>query len=154
MSAKVRVRISRIMPQNMYTRPPFYSCVYTRQPMLHVHEWLNKNALPMCVSDYVKILEKESRDLKLNIRALEERVEMLPKVNEDDKANALAPGSDEKVSAMDNAYIRGHVQSLNDTIGALRSEKVTLLAHLKRLQARAAHLEGNVNQLQKQVQGQ
>ena len=36
MSAKVRVRISRIMPQNVYTRPPFYSwekfCVYTRQP--------------------------------------------------------------------------------------------------------------------------
>ena len=34
MSAKVQ--ISRIMPQNMYTRPPFYSwemfCVYTRQP--------------------------------------------------------------------------------------------------------------------------
>ena len=31
------VRISRIMPQNVYTRPPFYSwekfCVYTRQPM-------------------------------------------------------------------------------------------------------------------------
>ena len=30
------VRISRIMPQNVYTRPPFYSwekfCVYTRQP--------------------------------------------------------------------------------------------------------------------------
>ena len=36
MSAKVRVRISRIMPQNVSTRPPFYSwkkfCVYTRQP--------------------------------------------------------------------------------------------------------------------------
>ena len=36
MSAKVRVRISRIMPQNVYTRLPFYSeekfCVYTRQP--------------------------------------------------------------------------------------------------------------------------
>ena len=32
----VKVRISRIMPQNVYTRPPFYSwekfCVYTRQP--------------------------------------------------------------------------------------------------------------------------
>ena len=25
MSAKVTVRISRIMPQNVYTRPPFYS---------------------------------------------------------------------------------------------------------------------------------
>ena len=36
MSAKVR--ISRIMPQNVYTRPPFYSwekfCVYTCQPTL------------------------------------------------------------------------------------------------------------------------
>ena len=36
MSAKVRVWISRIMPQNVETRPPFYSwekfCMYTRQP--------------------------------------------------------------------------------------------------------------------------
>ena len=36
MSATVRVRISRIMPQNVYTRPPFYSWekfgMYTRQP--------------------------------------------------------------------------------------------------------------------------
>ena len=36
MSAKVRVRICRIMPQNVHTRPPFYSwekfCMYTHHP--------------------------------------------------------------------------------------------------------------------------
>ena len=30
-SAKVRVRISRIMPQNVYTRPSFYSCIHVNQ---------------------------------------------------------------------------------------------------------------------------
>ena len=105
-----------------------------------------------CFSGYVKILEKESRDLKLKIRDLEEKLETKRQENVVDGTPLISgAASGTKADPMDNAYIRSHVQSLNDTIGALRSEKVTLSAQLKRQQARITHLESNIGQLQKQV---
>ena len=47
MSAKVRVRISRIMPQNVYTRPPFYS--WEKFCMSSDAKWLNSPCPLHCV---------------------------------------------------------------------------------------------------------
>ncbi|XP_022084931.1 coiled-coil domain-containing protein 57-like [Acanthaster planci] len=104
---------------------------------------------PPITEDYVKILEKESRDLKLKLRELEEKYEAQREASRGNETNRHIVDQKSDV-AMDNSYIRSHVQTLNDTIGALRSEKVTLSAQVKRQQARITHLESNMNQLQKQ----
>ncbi|XP_038065963.1 coiled-coil domain-containing protein 57-like isoform X2 [Patiria miniata] len=104
---------------------------------------------PPITEDYVKILEKESRDLKLELRDLKEKYESLQQASRQDETNKHVTDLN-NVVAMDDAYVRSHIQSLNDTIGALRSEKVSLSAKVKRQQARITHIENNMNHLQKQ----
>ncbi|XP_070579694.1 coiled-coil domain-containing protein 57-like [Ptychodera flava] len=86
--------------------------------------------------EYVQALEKEVRELKTKTRHLEEK------------------GSTEPVSVpvnVDNAFVRSHIQSLNDVIGALRADKVEATAQMKKKQARNEHLEAMVNQLTQQA---
>jgi predicted RNase H-like nuclease (RuvC/YqgF family) len=53
--------------------------------------------------------------------------------------------------AKDSVAISSHIQQLNNTIGALRSERMELTAQLRKNQLRIVHLENTVDQLSKQV---
>ena len=69
--------------------------------------------------DYAKMLEKESRDLKLKIRKLEEKLESTKLQEESHTIPPKGvPFSDGVVPAgVNNAYLKSHIQSLHDTIG-------------------------------------
>ncbi|XP_073444244.1 coiled-coil domain-containing protein 57 isoform X2 [Dendrobates tinctorius] len=98
-------------------------------------------------ADYVRSLEAEIRDLKLKNRLSEEKLQeaLSPKDNSElpSKAKAVSP---------DNVYIQNHISSLNETIGALRADKVASAASHKKLEARTAHLESLVTELTQKVQ--
>jgi chromosome segregation ATPase len=53
--------------------------------------------------------------------------------------------------AKDSVLISSHVQQLNNTIGAMRSERTELLAQIRKQQLRIVHLENMIDQLSKQV---
>ncbi|XP_073540259.1 coiled-coil domain-containing protein 57 isoform X2 [Phyllobates terribilis] len=97
--------------------------------------------------DYVRSLEAEIQDLKQKNRLSEEKLQeaLSPKDNSElpSTAKAVSP---------DNAYIQNHISSLNETIGALRADKVASSASHKKLEARAAHLESLVTELTHKVQ--
>ncbi|KAJ1128676.1 hypothetical protein NDU88_007051 [Pleurodeles waltl] len=100
---------------------------------------------------YVKSLEDEVRSLKQKCRNAEEQIEELSRCPRRSPPVTPVP----QVSG-ENAYIQSHVRALNETIGALRADKVASAAATKKLEARAAHLESVVTQLthklrQKQV---
>ncbi|KAG8565109.1 hypothetical protein GDO81_012716 [Engystomops pustulosus] len=96
--------------------------------------------------DYVKSLEAEIRDLKQKNRLTEEKLQeaLAPKVHPE------LPTTTKPVSP-DNMYIQNHISSLNETIGALRADKVASAASYKKLEARAAHLESMVTELTHKV---
>ncbi|XP_069511429.1 coiled-coil domain-containing protein 57 [Ambystoma mexicanum] len=101
---------------------------------------------------YVRSLEDEIRNLKQKCRNMEKHLEDLAKAPKKSPPATPVP----KVSA-ENAYIQSHVRALNETIGALRADKVVSAAATKKLEARAAHLDSMVTQLtqklrQKQVE--
>ncbi|KAM4031767.1 coiled-coil domain-containing protein 57 isoform 1-T2 [Anomaloglossus baeobatrachus] len=97
--------------------------------------------------DYVRSLEAEIRDLKQKNRLSEEKLQeaLSPKDHPD------LPSIAKEVSP-DNVYIQNHITSLNETIGALRADKVASAASYKKLEARAAHLESLVTELTQKVQ--
>ncbi|XP_064640433.1 coiled-coil domain-containing protein 57-like isoform X2 [Lineus longissimus] len=100
-------------------------------------------------SDYIKSLELEVKELKSKIRSLQADLSDR-RGFERPVAGPVKTDDDVMAEVGDNALIRSHIQSLNDMIGALRSEKVDLSAHTKKLQARIEHLESLVDQLSKQ----
>ena len=63
----------------------------------------------------MKSLEKESRDLKLKIRQLEERLSTAKQREEEHSSEGLISAS--MPAAVNNAYLKSHIQSLHDTIG-------------------------------------
>ncbi|XP_071951973.1 coiled-coil domain-containing protein 57-like [Antedon mediterranea] len=93
--------------------------------------------------EYVKMIEKECRELKMKNRELSDNLDLIgsskTKVEE-----GIVPLSS------DNLYVRRHVQSLNDIIGTLRTEKVGLNAKLKKQQIRIASLESRISQISQQ----
>ncbi|XP_078509887.1 coiled-coil domain-containing protein 57 [Lissotriton helveticus] len=95
---------------------------------------------------YVASLEDEVRILKQKCRTAEEQLKEMSRAPRRSPPVTPVP----KVSA-ENAYIQSHVQALNETIGALRAEKVASAAAAKKLEARAAHLESMVTQLTHKV---
>ncbi|XP_075072876.1 coiled-coil domain-containing protein 57 isoform X2 [Mixophyes fleayi] len=98
-------------------------------------------------ADYAKSLENEISDLKQNIRQTEE--ELQKALSAKDLPNL--PSTAKAVSP-DNIYIQNHISSLNETIGALRADKVSSAAAVKRLEARTAHLDSLVVELTQKVQ--
>ncbi|XP_018417268.1 PREDICTED: coiled-coil domain-containing protein 57 [Nanorana parkeri] len=98
-------------------------------------------------ADYVKSLEEEIKDLKQRYRELEEQLELA----QSQKYSPDLPSTSKPVLP-DNAYIQTHIGSLNETIGALRADKVASAAAAKRLEARTAHLESMVAELTRKVQ--
>ncbi|XP_069608585.1 coiled-coil domain-containing protein 57 isoform X2 [Ranitomeya imitator] len=98
-------------------------------------------------AEYVRSLEAEIRDLKQKNRLSEEKLQeaLSP------KENSVLPSTAKAVSP-DNVYIQNHISSLNETIGALRADKVASAASQKKLEARAAHLESLVTELTQKVQ--
>ncbi|XP_075702171.1 coiled-coil domain-containing protein 57 isoform X2 [Rhinoderma darwinii] len=98
-------------------------------------------------ADYVRSLEVGIQDLKQKNRLTEEKLQeaLSPKVNPE------LPSTAKPVSP-DNIYIQHHISSLNETIGALRADKVASSAAYKKLEARAAHLEAMVTDLTHKVQ--
>ncbi|XP_069608586.1 coiled-coil domain-containing protein 57 isoform X3 [Ranitomeya imitator] len=97
-------------------------------------------------AEYVRSLEAEIRDLKQKNRLSEEKLQeaLSP------KENSVLPSTAKAVSP-DNVYIQNHISSLNETIGALRADKVASAASQKKLEARAAHLESLVTELTQKV---
>ncbi|CAJ0965547.1 unnamed protein product, partial [Ranitomeya imitator] len=98
-------------------------------------------------AEYVRSLEAEIRDLKQKKNRLSEE-----KLQEalSPKENSMLPSKAKAVSP-DNVYIQNHISSLNETIGALRADKVASAASQKKLEARAAHLESLVTELTQKV---
>ncbi|XP_058845850.1 coiled-coil domain-containing protein 57 isoform X3 [Acipenser ruthenus] len=96
--------------------------------------------------EYIRSLEDEVKELKQKCRRQEEQLEEALKAPS--KTSALFPGF--PVSA-DNAYLQNHTRILNETIGGLRAEKVSIAATLKKQEARVAHQESMVTQLTQQV---
>ncbi|XP_053309943.1 coiled-coil domain-containing protein 57 [Spea bombifrons] len=97
--------------------------------------------------DYIKSLEDEIQTLKQKNRIMEEQLQvaLTPKSNDE------GPSSTKPVPP-ENAYIQNYISSLNETIGALRADKVTSAAAAKRLEARTAHLDAMVTELTLKVQ--
>lgn len=98
-------------------------------------------------ADYVRSLEVEIQDLKQKNRMAEEKLQeaLSPKNNPEQPSTA-------KPVSPDNIYIQNHISSLNETIGALRADKVVSAATSKKLEARTAHLESMVTELTQKVQ--
>ncbi|XP_033102589.1 coiled-coil domain-containing protein 57-like [Anneissia japonica] len=93
--------------------------------------------------EYVKMIEKECRDLKVKNRALNDKINLAGRSKEKGNDGIIPP-------SVDNAYIRHHIQSLNDTIGTLRTEKLGLTAQLKKQQIRITSLESRLSQVSQQ----
>lgn len=98
-------------------------------------------------ADYVKSLEEEIKDLKQRNREMEEQLQLAPSMKDSPDPPASA-----KPVLPDNVYIQTHIRSLNETIGALRADKVASAAAAKRLEARTAHLDSMVAELNQKVQ--
>ncbi|XP_077980528.1 coiled-coil domain-containing protein 57-like [Glandiceps talaboti] len=98
--------------------------------------------------EYVKALEKEVRELKTKARGVDQKDDKLPEKVSDIHKELT---KDAMPISADNAYVRSHIQSLNDAIGALRADKVEAAAQIKKLQTRAEHLETITNQATQQA---
>ncbi|XP_077315004.1 coiled-coil domain-containing protein 57 isoform X2 [Lithobates pipiens] len=98
-------------------------------------------------ADYVKSLEEEIKDLKQRNREMEEQLQLAPSTKD-----SPDPPTSAKPVLPDNVYIQTHIRSLNETIGALRADKVASAAAAKRLEARTAHLDSMVAELNQKVQ--
>ncbi|XP_040186716.1 coiled-coil domain-containing protein 57 isoform X3 [Rana temporaria] len=98
-------------------------------------------------ADYVKSLEEEIKDLKQRNREMEEQLQLAPSTKDSPDPPASA-----KPVLPDNVYIQTHIRNLNETIGALRADKVASAAAAKRLEARTAHLDAMVAELNQKVQ--
>jgi hypothetical protein len=69
-----------------------------------------------------------------------------------DAVNSSQPQSDKGNNlSKDSVIISSHIQQLNDTIGAMRTEKLELITQLRKQQLRIVHFENMVDQLSKQV---
>ncbi|XP_072260919.1 coiled-coil domain-containing protein 57-like isoform X2 [Pyxicephalus adspersus] len=97
--------------------------------------------------DYVKSLEEEIKDLKQRNREMEEQIQLA--LSHKDTPDPLSTA---KPVPPDNVYIQTHIRSLNETIAALRADKVASAAAAKRLEARTAHLESMVAELTQKFQ--
>lgn len=112
-----------------------------------------KNAEPSSTAgEYVQSLENEARALRKRNRELEHDMDTYRKYG---RAPPVTPSSKEQEEEVqeevkDNSAVRSHIQSLNDQIGALRSEKIEMTAQLKKQQARIQYLEGMVEKLNKE----
>ncbi|XP_040293537.1 coiled-coil domain-containing protein 57 isoform X2 [Bufo bufo] len=107
----------------------------------------SKPAENAVTADYVRSLGVEIKDLKQKNRLTEEKLEETLSL----KNNPQLPSTAKPVSP-DNVYIQSHISSLNETIGALRADKVASAAASKKLEARAAHLESLVTEVTQKVQ--
>ncbi|XP_043925666.1 coiled-coil domain-containing protein 57 [Protopterus annectens] len=96
--------------------------------------------------EYVRDLENEVKQLKIKCRQLSEKLEDAYKATKQRSSDL----PEFPVSA-DNIYLQNHIRLLNETIGALRAEKVANAAAMKKLEARAAFLDGMVTKLSEQV---
>ena len=65
------------------------------------------------------MLEKESRDLKLKVRQLEEKLESnkSQEVGHTIPPKGVPSGEGGVPAGVNNAYLKSHIQSLHDTIG-------------------------------------
>ncbi|XP_013420877.1 coiled-coil domain-containing protein 57 [Lingula anatina] len=98
--------------------------------------------------EYVRMLEDEVRSLKSKMRNAESDLQTKQQPREDPP---LAQAQDLLMKSIgDNALVRSHIQSLNDTIASLRREKVELSAQVKKQQARLQFQEASQNKLSKQ----
>ncbi|XP_068118421.1 coiled-coil domain-containing protein 57 [Hyperolius riggenbachi] len=98
-------------------------------------------------TDYVKSLEEEIRNLKQRIREMEEQLQAAPSLKD---TPDLPPPA--KPVLPDNVYIQTHIRNLNETIGALRADKVASAAAAKRMETRTAHLDALVAEVTQKVQ--
>lgn len=100
--------------------------------------------------DYVENLQKEVRSLRKKTRDLENLVEEGKRYGKIHVPLPTATEEELMSEVKGNPSLRQHISSLNENIGALRSEKVELLAQVKKQQARIQHLERSVEQLSKE----
>ncbi|XP_782064.5 coiled-coil domain-containing protein 57 [Strongylocentrotus purpuratus] len=100
--------------------------------------------------EYVKSIEKECRELKVEKRRLEERLSTLAQTIQGGEVYPSGHQGGIQINLAETDAIKSHIQSLNDTIGALRADKVTTSAELRKYQARLSHLETEMNQKQYQ----
>ncbi|KAM3921114.1 coiled-coil domain-containing protein 57 [Leptodactylus fuscus] len=107
----------------------------------------SQTAENVVTADYVRSLEEEIRDLKQKKRLTEEKLqEALSAKDNPEPLSAAKPVSP------DNVYIQNHISSLNETIAALRADKVVSTAAYKKVEARAAHLEAMLTELAHKIQ--
>lgn len=96
--------------------------------------------------EYTKSLEGEVHELKQKCRKLEEQLEDTSRASGKIKCQP----SGLPVTA-DNAYLQNHTRTLNETIGGLRAEKISIAATAKKYEARIVHLDSMVTQLTQQT---
>ncbi|KAM4692339.1 coiled-coil domain-containing protein 57 [Rhinophrynus dorsalis] len=109
--------------------------------------FINGKQVAVVTPEYVQSLEDDIRHLKQQNRIIEEQLQSaLSQKENHDVPSPIPPVLPE------NAYIQNYIRSLNETIGALRADKVTSAAATKRLEARAAHLDSMVTELTHKVQ--
>lgn len=100
--------------------------------------------------DYVSGLEKECRSLRQKVRELEQDADVSRRVG---RVVPPTPLNEEVVMSevKDNIIVRNHIQSLNEVIGALRSEKMELSAQVKKQQAHILYQEKSTENVKKQL---
>ncbi|KAM8945671.1 coiled-coil domain-containing protein 57 [Pelodytes ibericus] len=97
--------------------------------------------------DYVKSLEDEIQNLKQKNRTMEKQLQEAQGPKDE-----FSDPSPSKPVPLENSYIQNYISGLNETIAALRADKVTSAAAVRRLEARAAHLDSMVNEFILKVQ--
>ncbi|KAK3090504.1 hypothetical protein FSP39_012356 [Pinctada imbricata] len=100
--------------------------------------------------EYVDNLEYEIRKLRQRMRSMEDDAEGFRKYGRAPLVKQTTNEEEVMSEVKDNSAVKRHIESLNEQIGALRSEKVELSAQVKKQQAKIQYLETTVDRLNKE----
>ncbi|CAC5378969.1 unnamed protein product [Mytilus coruscus] len=100
--------------------------------------------------EYVTDLEDEIKKLRKKTRDLESQINNTRKHGQIPAVSMVTNEHDVMSQVKDNHIVKCHIQSLNETLGALRTEKVELSAQVKKQQARIIYLDNLVDKLSKE----
>ncbi|XP_063445953.1 coiled-coil domain-containing protein 57-like [Mytilus trossulus] len=101
-------------------------------------------------NEYVTDLEDEIKKLRQKTRDLESQISNTRKHGQIPTVSMVTNEHDVMSQVKDNHIVKCHIQSLNETLGALRTEKIELSAQVKKQQARIIYLDNLVDKLSKE----
>lgn len=100
--------------------------------------------------EYIASLEDEVKTLRKKTRDLEGQMMNARKHGQIPAVSMVTNEQEVMAQVKDNHIVKSHMQSLNETIGALRTEKVELSAQVKKQQARISYLDNLIDKLSKE----